>query len=76
MILVDVRVPLEHIKVMGSNIGPELIEKYRDVQNEQISGKKLRVLPKACFVKHRHFFLRLKKAFSRYLMNIVHSIYW
>jgi hypothetical protein len=39
MILVDVRVPLEHVQVIRSNIGPESIEKCRDVQNEPIWAK-------------------------------------
>jgi hypothetical protein len=36
MILEDVGVYLEHVQVIRSNIGPELVEKYRDVQNEPI----------------------------------------
>jgi hypothetical protein len=36
MILIDVRVPLEYIQVIRSNIGLELAEKCRDVQNEPI----------------------------------------
>jgi hypothetical protein len=36
MILVDVRVPPEHLKLIRSNIRPESIEKCRDVQNESI----------------------------------------
>jgi hypothetical protein len=36
MVLVDVRVPLEHAQVIRSNIRPELVEKCRDVQNEPI----------------------------------------
>jgi hypothetical protein len=36
MILVDVRISLEHVQVIRSNIGPELVEKCRDVQNESI----------------------------------------
>jgi hypothetical protein len=36
MILIDVRVPPEHVQVNRSNIGPESVEKCRDVQNEPI----------------------------------------
>jgi hypothetical protein len=43
MVLVDLGVPIKHVKVIRSNIGPESDEKCRDVQNEPISGKKLRV---------------------------------
>jgi hypothetical protein len=34
MILVHVQVPPEHVQVFISNIGPESVEKWRDVQNE------------------------------------------
>jgi hypothetical protein len=34
--LVNVRLPLEHVKVIRSNIGLESVEKCRDVQNEAI----------------------------------------
>jgi hypothetical protein len=34
--LVDVRISLEHIKGIRSNIGSESVEKCRDVQNEPI----------------------------------------
>jgi hypothetical protein len=44
MIPLDVEVPFEHVQVIRSNIGPESVEKCRDVQNEPIFGKKLRVL--------------------------------
>jgi hypothetical protein len=36
MVLVDVRTPIEHVQVIKSEIGPELVEKCRDVQNEPI----------------------------------------
>jgi hypothetical protein len=36
MILVDIRVPFEHVQVMRSNIGPKSVEKCRRVQNEPI----------------------------------------
>jgi hypothetical protein len=43
---IDIRVPPKHVRVIRSNIGPESVEKCRDVQMskfEPISGKKLRV---------------------------------
>jgi hypothetical protein len=36
MVLVDVRIPPEHVQVIRSKIRPELIQKCRDVQNEPI----------------------------------------
>jgi hypothetical protein len=36
MIPVDARVHLDHVQVIRSNIGPESVEKCRDVQNEPI----------------------------------------
>jgi hypothetical protein len=36
MITVNRGVSLEHVQVMRSNIGPESVEKCRDVQNEPI----------------------------------------
>jgi hypothetical protein len=36
VILTDIRVPPEHVEVIRSNIGPESVEKCRDVQNEPI----------------------------------------
>jgi hypothetical protein len=36
MILIDVDVILGHVQVIRFNIGPESIEKCRDVQNEPI----------------------------------------
>jgi hypothetical protein len=38
MILVNVGVPSEHVQVIRSDIGPESVEKCRDVQNEPISA--------------------------------------
>jgi hypothetical protein len=38
MVLVDVKIRPEHVQVIRSNIGPESVEKCRDVQNEPISG--------------------------------------
>jgi hypothetical protein len=36
MTLVYVRIPSEHVQVIRSNIGPESVEKCRDVQNKPI----------------------------------------
>jgi hypothetical protein len=36
MILIDVSIPPEHVQVIRSNIGPESVERCRDVQNEPI----------------------------------------
>jgi hypothetical protein len=36
MFLVDVGIPLEYVQVIRSNIGPESVEKCRNVQNEPI----------------------------------------
>jgi hypothetical protein len=36
MVLIDVGISLEHVQVIRSNIGPESVEKCRDVQNEPI----------------------------------------
>jgi hypothetical protein len=38
MIPVNVGILPEHVQVIRSNIGPESVEKCRDVQNEPISG--------------------------------------
>jgi hypothetical protein len=43
--LVDVRIHYKHAQVIRSNIGPESVKKCGDVENEPISGKKLRVFP-------------------------------
>jgi hypothetical protein len=36
MVLVDVGFHHEHLQVIRSNIEPELIQKWRDVQNEPV----------------------------------------
>jgi hypothetical protein len=36
MILVNLRVSPKHVQVIRFNIGPESVEKCRDVQNESI----------------------------------------
>jgi hypothetical protein len=66
MVLIDVRVHLEHVKVIRSNIEPESVEKCRDVQNEQIwvnFRKKAKGISLGQFFKRPLFFLRLKAAF-------------
>jgi hypothetical protein len=78
MDLIDVRVSLEHVQVIRSNIKPESVEKCWDVQNEPIWAnfrKKAKGTPEACFLKHRYVFLRLKTAFERYFINYIHWIY-
>jgi hypothetical protein len=68
IILVNVKVPLEHVKVIRSNIGPESVEKCRDVQNEPISGnfrKKAKGIPLGPFFKPPLYFLETEKSFFR-----------
>jgi hypothetical protein len=36
MVLIDVKVLCEHAQVIRSNIGPQSVEKCRDVENETI----------------------------------------
>jgi hypothetical protein len=59
MVLIDVRVPPEHFQVIRSNIGPESVEKCRDVQNEPIWAnfrKKAKgYSPRAVFQPPLHF---------------------
>jgi hypothetical protein len=43
--LVDVGIHYKHVEVTRSNIGPESVKKCGDVENEPISGKKLREMP-------------------------------
>jgi hypothetical protein len=48
MVLVDLKNFLEHVQVIRFSIGPESVEKCRDVQNEPISGnfrKKAKGIP-------------------------------
>jgi hypothetical protein len=42
MALVNSRAYSKHVQVIRSDIKRESVEKFRDVQNEPISGKKLR----------------------------------
>jgi hypothetical protein len=45
VVLVDAEVHSEHVQVIGMDIGPESVEKCRDVENESISRKTVRVYP-------------------------------
>jgi hypothetical protein len=78
MVLVDVGVHPEHVQTISSNIGPELVENvemFKMSQFEPISGKKLRVLPEARFLKHRYILLRLKTEFLRHFIRSTRLIY-
>jgi hypothetical protein len=71
MILVDVKVSSKHVQAIRSNIGPESVEKCRDVQNEPISdnfNKKAKGIPLGSFFKRRYILLRLKAAFSTHFI--------
>jgi hypothetical protein len=74
MSLIDVGIPLEHGQVIRSDIGPESVEKCRDVQNGPISGnfrKKAKGIVLKPFFKHRYIFLTLNIAFLRYIIKII-----
>jgi hypothetical protein len=43
MALINLRAHSEHIQVIRCDIKLESVEKFRDVQNEPVSGKTLRV---------------------------------
>jgi hypothetical protein len=45
-------------------------------QFQAISGKKLRVFPEACYLKHLYIFLKLTTAFERSFINIILFISW
>jgi hypothetical protein len=65
-VAIDAGVLLEHVQVMRSKIGRELIQKWRDVQNEPIWAnfwKKAKGIVIKPFFKHRYFFLILTVAF-------------
>jgi hypothetical protein len=82
MVLVDVSVYLEHGKLIRSNIGPESVEKCRDVQNEPISGnfrKKAQGIPLGRFFQTQLYFLQiedsiLKTLYNFYILNRLESI--
>jgi hypothetical protein len=72
---IDARVPLEHVQVIRSKIGRELIQKWRDVQNEQICAnfwKKAKGIVFKPFFQTSLFFLKLTVAFSRHIIKILH----
>jgi hypothetical protein len=73
MILLHVSVPCEHVKVIRSNIGPESIEKCRDVQNEPISGKKLRYFSTPFFKTPLYFVETENSTFKTYYKY--HTLY-
>jgi hypothetical protein len=59
MIMVDVGVYLEHLQVIRSDIGPESVEKCRDVRNEPIWAnfrKKVKGIPLGPFFKTSLYF--------------------
>jgi hypothetical protein len=79
IVLIDVRVHLEYVQVIRSNIGPESVEKCRDVQNEPIwtnFRKKTKGIVLKQFFKHRHCFLILTVAFLRHIIKNIHLIDW
>jgi hypothetical protein len=60
MVLIDVGVTSEHVQVIRSNIGPESVEKCRDVQNEPIWAnfrKKAKGIHLGSFFKTPIYFL-------------------
>jgi hypothetical protein len=59
---VDAAVHSEHVQVIRCDIERESIEKYREIENERIPGKK-QGTPQAPFFTHRHVFLRIKTVF-------------
>jgi hypothetical protein len=72
MVLVDVRVPPEHVQVIRSNIGPESAEKCRDVQNEQIWAnftKKTRGIPSDLFFQIPLYFFETEDSIFKTLYN-------
>jgi hypothetical protein len=75
MVLIDVRVPPEHVQVIRSNIGPKSIVKCWDVQNEPIWAnfrKKAKGIVLKPIFKHHYIFLILTAAFSRHIIKNGH----
>jgi hypothetical protein len=70
VVLVDARTHSEHIKVIRSDIGPESVEKYRDVENEPNSEKKTKGIPVRHYLSNTAIFLRMKKAFLKHGLYI------
>jgi hypothetical protein len=66
MILVNARANFEHAQVIRSDIGPESVEKFRDVQNGPISGKKL-IISLALFFQPPLYFLETEKCICKTL---------
>jgi hypothetical protein len=48
----------EHVQVIRCDIKWESVEKFRDVQNEPVSGKKWRVIPLGLIVQTPPYFLK------------------
>jgi hypothetical protein len=70
MILVDVWVLPEHAQVIRSNIGPELVEKCRDGQNEPIWAnfrKKAKGIPSDPFCQTPLYFLEIEDSIFKTL---------
>jgi hypothetical protein len=70
MVLIDVRIHPEHVQVIRSNIGPESVEKCRDVQNEPISSnfrKKAKAIPRGSFFKTPLYFLETEDSIFKTL---------
>jgi hypothetical protein len=82
MILVDVRIHLEHAQVIRSKIGPESVEKCRDVQNEPIWAnfrKKAKGVHLDPFFKTPLYFLEAENSIIRalyiyYIFNRLENI--
>jgi hypothetical protein len=76
---IDAGILLEHVQVIRSKIGPELIQKCRDVQNEPICAnfwKKAKgIVLKPFFQTPLYLldiFLILTLAFSRHIIKNLH----
>jgi hypothetical protein len=76
MILVDVRVIFEHMQVIISNIGPESVEKCRDVQDKPIWAnfrKKAKGIPSGPFFKTPLHFLDTDRSILKTYYKTMHS---
>jgi hypothetical protein len=72
MILIDVRVFLEHVQVIRSNIGPESVEKCRDVHNETIWAnfrEKAKGIPLGLFFQTSRYFFEIDNCIFKTLYN-------
>jgi hypothetical protein len=60
MVPIDVRITAKHVQVIRSNIGPESVEKCRDVRNKPIWAnfwKKAKGIPRGPFIQTSLYFL-------------------